>query len=50
VRETDDTLTFELAADALGPDLDRLRDRVEALGGSLAVEPDRLVGSMPLRR
>ena len=50
VREAGDTLTFELAADALGPDLDRLRDRVEALGGSLAVESDHLVGSMPLRR
>ena len=50
VREADDRLTFELAADALGPDLDRLRDRVEALGGSLAVESDLLVGSMPLRR
>lgn len=50
VRDAGDTLTFELAADALGPDLDRLRDRVEALGGSLAVESDLLVGSMPLRR
>jgi len=50
VREAGDTLTFELTADALGPDLDRLRDRVEALGGSLAVESDHLVGSMPLRR
>jgi signal transduction histidine kinase len=50
VRETDATLTFELAADALGPDFDRLRDRIEALGGSLAVESDLLVGSMPLRR
>src|SRR3954470_5858663 len=50
VREADDRLTFELAADALGPDLDRLRDRVEALGGSLAVESNLLVGSMPLRR
>ena len=50
VREADDKLTFELAADALGQDLDRLRDRVEALGGSLAVESDLLVGSLPLRR
>jgi len=50
VKEADDTLTFQLAADALGPDLDRLRDRVEALGGGLVVESDVLVGSMPLRR
>jgi signal transduction histidine kinase len=54
VREVDDTLSFELAAKALGTDLDRLRDRVEALGGSLAIEPERdgirLAGSLPLRK
>ena len=49
VREAGDTLTFELAADALGQDLDRMRDRVEALGGTLALESDGLVGSLPLR-
>ena len=54
VREADDTLSFELAADALGADFDRLRDRVEALGGSLTIESEpggiRLSGSLPLRR
>jgi signal transduction histidine kinase len=54
VREVDDTLRFELAAEALGADLDRLRDRVEALGGSLAIETApggiRLSGSLPLRK
>jgi signal transduction histidine kinase len=49
VTEAGDTVTFELADDALGSDLDRLRDRVEALGGTLAVESDLLVGSLPLR-
>ena len=49
VSEADDALGFELSSD-LGPDLDRLRDRVEALGGTLTVEPDHLVGSLPLRR
>jgi signal transduction histidine kinase len=52
--EVDDTLSFEIAAEALGADFDRLRDRVEALGGSLAIEsaPDgvRLSGSLPLRK
>ena len=55
VREVDDTLSFELAVEAEAlADLDRLRDRVEALGGSLAIEPEpggiRLSGSLPLRR
>jgi signal transduction histidine kinase len=50
VREAGDTLSFELPADALGADLDRLRDRVEALGGSLGLESDLLVGTLPLRR
>ena len=52
VGEVDDTLSFELAAEALDADFDRLRDRVEALGGSLAVESEpggiRLSGSLPL--
>jgi signal transduction histidine kinase len=52
VGEVDDTLSFELAAEALDADFDRLRDRVEALGGSLAIasEPGgiRLSGSLPL--
>lgn len=54
VGEVDDTLSFELAAEALDTDFDRLRDRVEALGGSLAIasEPGgiRLSGSLPLRK
>ena len=51
VGEVDDTLSFELAAEALGADFDRLRDRVEALGGSLTItEPGRLSGSLPLRK
>jgi signal transduction histidine kinase len=50
VREAGDTLTFELAADALGPDLEPLRDRVEALGGSFELESGLLVGSLPLGR
>jgi signal transduction histidine kinase len=52
VGEVDDTLSFELATEALDADFDRLRDRVEALGGSLAIasEPGgiRLSGSLPL--
>jgi signal transduction histidine kinase len=57
VREGGDALTFELVgeASASDADLDRLRDRVEALGGRLTIEPDpgggiRLSGSLPLRR
>ena len=52
--EVDDTLSFEIAAEALGADFDRLRDRVDALGGSLAIESERgrirLSGSLPLRK
>jgi signal transduction histidine kinase len=54
VQEVDDTLSFELAAEGVSADLDRLRDRVEALGGSLAIESEqggiRLSGSLPLRK
>ena len=57
MREGGDALTFELVgeASASDADLDRLQDRVEALGGRLAIEPDpgggiRLSGSLPLRR
>ena len=52
VREVDDALTFELTG---GPDaeLERLQDRVEALGGRLTREPGPdgatcLSGSLPL--
>ncbi len=57
VREAEDALTFELDGNGAEPDadLDRLQDRVEALGGRLTIEPDpgggiRLSGSLPLRR
>ena len=50
VREADDALRFELAAEALGAEFDRLQDRVEALGGSLTMESGRLSGSLPLRK
>jgi signal transduction histidine kinase len=54
VKEVDDTLSFELAAEGVSADFDRLRDRVEALGGSLAIESEqggiRLSGSLPLRK
>lgn len=49
VSEADDTLSFELTAHDLGSDFDRLKDRLEALGGSLTMEPGRLLGSLPLR-
>jgi signal transduction histidine kinase len=57
VREDEEALTFELVgkAAASDEDLDRLQDRVEALGGRLTSEPEpggaiRLSGSLPLRR
>lgn len=51
LREGDDALSFELTAEELGgANLDRLRTRVEALGGRLEIEPSRLSGSLPLRR
>ena len=55
VREAGDALTFELAGEAPASDLERLQDRLEALGGRLAIEPEpaggiRLTGSLPLSR
>lgn len=54
VREEERALTFEIVEDAALSDarLDRLRDRVEALGGRLAIgpEPGRVSGSFPLSR
>ncbi len=57
VREAEDALAFELVGKGAKSEahLDRLRDRVEALGGRLTIEPDpegviRLSGSLPLRR
>jgi signal transduction histidine kinase len=55
VRESEDVLAFEVVGNAAWSDgdLDYLRDRVEALGGRLAVTPGasggtRLSGSLPL--
>ena len=55
VGEDEDALTFELVGEASGSDadLERLQDRVAALGGRLAIEPApgggvRLAGSLPL--
>jgi signal transduction histidine kinase len=57
VRESEDALAFELVGDAAcsDADLDYLRDRVEALGGRLAVTSGsdggtRVSGSLPLSR
>ena len=51
VREEDDVLVFEIVS---GATLERLRDRVEALGGELAAEPlaagTRATGRLPLLR
>jgi signal transduction histidine kinase len=55
VRESEDALAFEVVGNAAwsDADLDYLRDRVEALGGRLAITPGsgggtRLSGSLPL--
>ena len=48
VAEADRAVSFELSA-ALDADFEQLRDRVEALGGSLALESELLVGSIPPR-
>lgn len=50
VRESEGTLAFQIGTqgDRTGPGLQRLRDRVEALGGRLKVESDRVSGSVPL--
>jgi signal transduction histidine kinase len=56
VLEDEDAVTFELVgkAAASDADLDRLQDRVEALGGRLTKEPEpggiRVSGCLPLRR
>jgi signal transduction histidine kinase len=57
VRESEDALTFEVMGDAprSDADLERVRDRVEALGGRLTMSsgPDggiRASGSLPLSR
>ncbi|HEX4747184.1 MAG TPA: histidine kinase [Gaiellaceae bacterium] len=54
VRQDDDALAFEVVRGATLDDrLDALRDRVEALGGALRVQPEsdggiRVCGSLPL--
>jgi signal transduction histidine kinase len=50
VREKEGTLAFEIGAqgDQPSPGLERLRDRVEALGGRLKIESERVSGSLPL--
>lgn len=57
VREGEDALAFEVSGDAGRPDadLDRVRDRVEALGGRLTISAGRdrrirVSGSLPLPR
>ena len=57
VREAEDALAFEVIGDVTrsDADLDKMRDRVEALGGRLTIRsrPDRgirISGSLPLAR
>ena len=55
VREEDGALTFELVTAGPASNFDGMRDRVEALGGRLTVEPDagsgtRLHASLPVAR
>jgi signal transduction histidine kinase len=54
VREEAGALAFEVVADGSGSAarLERLRDRVEALGGRLTLgsEPGRVAGSLPVSR
>jgi signal transduction histidine kinase len=52
VREDDGALAFEVVRDAPGAELDALRDRVDALGGTVRVEAEsgggvRVSGSLP---
>lgn len=57
VRESEDVLAFEIVGNAAcsDADLDHLRDRVEALGGRLAItagsgDGTRISGSLPVSR
>jgi signal transduction histidine kinase len=53
VRDEDGAVAFEVVADALAGELDRVSDRVEALGGRLTIRPEpgggtTVSGSLPL--
>jgi signal transduction histidine kinase len=48
VRDENETLVFEISADVAA--LERVKDRVEALGGRLTVASGRATGSLPLPR
>ena len=50
VRENEGTLAFEIGGqgDQPSPGLERLRDRLDALGGRLKIESDRVSGFLPL--
>ena len=50
VHEKEGTLAFQIGAqgDQPGSGLERLRDRVEALGGRLKIESERVSGFLPL--
>ena len=52
VKEEDGALAFEIVAGGFPADsvLDRLRDRVEALGGRLTFTGTRVTGSLPVSR
>lgn len=50
VEAAGDTLSFDVVADVAPTDLHALRDRVEALGGSLTTGPGRISGTLPLSR
>ena len=47
VREKQAALVFEIVG-ADSASFDRLRDRIEALGGSLTLASDRISGRLPL--
>jgi signal transduction histidine kinase len=50
LRNEDAAVVFEITGDVSDPDMLAVRDRVEALGGRLRVEPGVVSGSLPLPR
>jgi signal transduction histidine kinase len=50
VRDEDGAVAFEIGAALSDAGFDRLRDRVEALGGRLTIRSARLCGSLPVAR